>query len=400
MLTSAPEPGSPLAIRLLGPFHAEVEGKPLPRLRSRKGEWLLALLVLRGDRPQRRDWLAETLWPENRPEDALASLRQSVKDLRAALGDQSWRLGPPGGRTLQLDLAGAWVDLLAFDECVHKGDPDSQARAARLYAGPVLEGCSESWVLAEREQREQAYLHALEWLARDAEARGDRRAAAGYLRRAAAVSPQSGALLRALMVTLAEAGELHAAVEAYQEHRRHLYVDWNAEPEPETTALFRRLRAGDYTRLPTAEQTPVLAHAVPGSLSPLLGRERELMEVEGKLLTGRLVTLTGPGGVGKTRLALAAAAEAGRHFAGGAAFIELAAVRHPTQLPTAISAGLGLEPTAATTGELIGALSGRQLLLVLDNCEHVLAASAQAAHALVSGCPGLRILATSRERLG
>src|SRR5207248_3521000 len=127
--------------------------------------WVLALLALRDGRPVERSWLAGTLWPESSESLAFANLRRSLSDLRHALGDQACRLRSPSPRLLSLDLAGAAVDLLAFDEAIHLGDEKSLKRAVTLHRGPLLEGCAEEWVLPEREAREQTYLRALETLA-------------------------------------------------------------------------------------------------------------------------------------------------------------------------------------------------------------------------------------------
>src|SRR5262249_8206160 len=151
---------SQLLIRLLGPFHVLQGGEPLPRLRIRKGHWLLALLILRHPRPVERAWLAATLWPELSETQALASLRSALSQLRIALGPDAARLRSPTPQTLALDLAGVTVDLLIFDEAITAGDLLSLERAVALYQGPLLEGCAEEWVLEERQRREQAYLGA------------------------------------------------------------------------------------------------------------------------------------------------------------------------------------------------------------------------------------------------
>src|SRR5690349_3053612 len=114
--------GSSLTIRLFGRFSAELRGAPLPRLRTRKGEWLLALLALRAGQPVTRDWLAMTLWPESDERRALANLRGSLKDLRCALSTAASLLVSPTRRTMALDLADAWIDVLAFDAAIGRDD--------------------------------------------------------------------------------------------------------------------------------------------------------------------------------------------------------------------------------------------------------------------------------------
>src|SRR5260370_42533631 len=113
--------GAALHMRLLGPFQVRLQAVPLPSLRTRKGAWLLALLVLRRDRPVERTWLAGTLWPESGHREALKSLRESLHDLRKALGSQAARLASPTPSTLCLNLAQAEVDLLAFDAALGRG---------------------------------------------------------------------------------------------------------------------------------------------------------------------------------------------------------------------------------------------------------------------------------------
>src|SRR5205085_11536218 len=170
---------APLALHLFGPFEVRLHGQPLPRLRSRKGQWLLALLTLRSSASGYpgavdRAWLAGTLWPESAEPAALASLRSCLKDLRRALGAEAARLHAPTPRLLALDLAGAQADVVAFDAGIAQGDAPALEAAIALYRGPLLVEWTEEWAFAERQAREQAYLTALERLAQAAQAGGDR----------------------------------------------------------------------------------------------------------------------------------------------------------------------------------------------------------------------------------
>src|SRR5207249_5777041 len=126
MIASAPDPPpSALRLRLFGPFEVHVSGQPLPRLRSRKGYHLLALLVLRPGCPVERSWLAGTLWPDSREAQALSNLRCSLKDLRSALGPEAHRLRSSRSGSVALELDGADVDLAAFDAAIRRGDTPS-----------------------------------------------------------------------------------------------------------------------------------------------------------------------------------------------------------------------------------------------------------------------------------
>src|SRR5438128_1157212 len=154
-----------LEIRLFGSFDVRLNGTLLPPLRTRKGQWLFALLVLKQDRPVDRLWLAGTLWPETTEENAFTSLRKALTDLRHALGEEAHRLYAPTPRTLAFDLTEAFCDVTTFDTALAKGEIERLEKALVLYRGPLLENCTEDWVFLERNAREQAYLHALETLA-------------------------------------------------------------------------------------------------------------------------------------------------------------------------------------------------------------------------------------------
>ncbi|MBC8136872.1 MAG: hypothetical protein H8F28_13390, partial [Fibrella sp.] len=209
-----------LEICLFGPMEVRVGGRSLPRLRSRKGLWLLALLALRAGRDVDRDWLAGTLWSEHREDAARRSLRQSLHDLRAALGADAARVSCESPRSLRLDLApgsGTWADILSFDAATNRiatATPAALEAAVALYRGPLLQDCAEEWALEERRERETRYIAALERLAELAGARGDHRTAADYLQRALDGDPLREDLLRAQMTVLAASGSISAAREA------------------------------------------------------------------------------------------------------------------------------------------------------------------------------------------
>jgi DNA-binding SARP family transcriptional activator len=233
----------PLILCLFGPFEVRLNDQPLPRLRTRKGQWLLALLTLRHDREVERSWLAGTLWPDSSEAQGLVSLRSSLADLRRALGTEARRLHSPTPHSLRLELAGAEADVVAFDAAVARGDLSSLEAAVALYRGPLLEGCTEDWVFQERQIREQAYVSALEKLAMAAVDAGELAAAEQYLRRAVAVDPLRESAQRSLMQVLAAGGNFAAAAELYRELRERLHRDAHAEPDPATQSLYQQLRA-------------------------------------------------------------------------------------------------------------------------------------------------------------
>jgi non-specific serine/threonine protein kinase len=394
---------------LFGPIEVHLASRPLPRLRSRKGLWLLALLALRSGREVDRDWLAATLWPDSDEAHGRRSLRQSLHDLRLALGPQANRLGGEGPATLRLDLHGAFVDALSFDAAVARGGPEALAEAVALHRGPLLEDCAEEWLLPERRAREQAYAAALESLAAAAASGQDPATAARYYQLAIAADPYREDLQRALMQALAESGSPSAALLVYRQFRALLWRELVAAPAEETTALFRQLQ--EQTRARTRPRTPrrllaasgaTASRPLPIPLTGLIGREADVREVQRRLASARLVTLTGTGGIGKTRLALHVAQEPGGRYPEGAWFVDLAALTEPALVPAAVAAALGIqeEPARPLKDTLVDWLASRALMLVLDNCEHLLQPCAALAEALLSRCPSLRILATSRQPLG
>jgi DNA-binding SARP family transcriptional activator len=235
----------PLDLRLFGPFEARVHGAPLPHLRSRKGQYLLALLTLRAGlaAPTDRSWLVGTLWPNSDEIQGHASLRSSLKDLRQALGPEAGRLCSPTPRSLHLDLEGARVDVLSFDAAMARGDPASLESAVALHRGPLLEEWLEPWAFQERQIRERAFLTAVEALAARELAAGDPASAVRRLQQAVAADPMHESAQRALMEALAAGGEYAAALMAYREFRLLLRRELDTEPGPATTALFEQIQA-------------------------------------------------------------------------------------------------------------------------------------------------------------
>jgi predicted ATPase/DNA-binding SARP family transcriptional activator len=407
---------APLSIQLLGAFEVRVGGAAMRSVRTRSVEWLLALLVLRHGRELSRSWLAGTLWPESREAQALFNLRRNLMDLRQALGPEAERLRSPSRGSLLLDLTGATVDVLDFDAAVAAGDEGSLERAVALYRGPLLEGCVEEWVFPERASRAEACLQALETLADRALERGDPASALGHLLRAEALDPLRDSVQQRRIQALAAAGDLPAALLSYRDYRLLLHRELNSEPDPETTRLFQELRSGGHRptlRRPsapdlTAGTCPPSAplQSLPCPLTAFIGREQELQEVARLVTSARLITLVGGGGVGKTRLALEVAAQVSDAFPGGAAWVELASLADGALVLPSVAAALGVHQDAGggdadtLAGRLFAPLSEERPLLVLDNCEHVLDAAAALVQMLLQRCPELRVLATSRQRLG
>jgi non-specific serine/threonine protein kinase len=425
---------SPLKIRLFGPIEVCLNGGPLPRLSFRKSPLILALLALREGCAVERDWLASLLWPDAARASALQSLRNCLTDLRHALGSEAGRLRSPTSRTLSLELTEAFVDVAAFDAALARGGIEALEEGVSLYRGPLLEGCAEEWVFQERQVREQAYLAARDTLAAHARAQGDLAGAEGHLRCALAVDPLREQAQRALMELLAAGGNYTAALMEYRELRLRLHREMNAEPDPATAALFEQIRADARTKavrgaecavrgpndggalaarptdLPTAHRALRAAHGsaaathhLPLALTRFIGREREIAALQQHpFMASRLLTLTGAGGCGKTRLSIEVARRLAALYPDGVWFVELASLADPALVPQTVAAALGIreQPDRPLIEMVVEVLEPKQLLLLLDNCEHVVATCAQLAESLLRACPHLHILATSREPLG
>jgi predicted ATPase/DNA-binding SARP family transcriptional activator len=397
----------PLEFRLFGTFEARVQDNPLPLLRYRKAQWLLALLVLRHDREVSRDWLAATFWPDNDESQALFYLRKNLSNLRHVLGSEAHRLLSPTPRTLRFDLSGAYADVLCFDAATcapATASAEALEQAVALYRGPLLVDCPDEWVTTEREARAQVYLAALETLAQQSLANASPTAAARWLRLILANDPYRESAYAALMQALADCGDRAAVIQVYRDLRVLLRNELNTTPGPEIETLYHRLIQQEAplpkSPYPTTS-TGTLRH-LPVPLNDLIGRQEEKEAILGYLSKRRLVTLVGSGGVGKTRLAIASAEALLPDFAHGVWFVDLAAVSDPAQVAHAAARTLGVleekeRPLAET---LVDFLSRRALLLVLDNCEHLIDACASLAFTLLSACPELRVLATSRQALG
>ena len=419
--------GDGLTIELLGGFRVAVGGRRVDQgaWRLRKARSLVKLLALVPERSIHREVAMEALWPDRSPAAAGNNLRQALFVARRAIDS----CGGDGAAAVKLSrdvllLGSAWIDVEAFEQSAadarERGDGEALHDAVALYGGELLpEDRFEQWTTARREALRELHLALLDDLAALAEREGDLAAAITVRQRAVVEEPLHEFAHRELMRLYAVTGRRQRALAQYHLLRSMLHREVADEPDEATRSLYQDILARRLAPLlvkdqaeirePPSASRAVTRHPTPGGqpnnlplqLTSFIGRERELTEVGGLLKRGRLVTLAGPGGCGKSRLALETAARCLREYPDGAWLVELAGLSDPQLVAQAAASVLGARGRSSRLSEeAIAAYVGdRSLLLVLDNCEHLLLACAQLAERLLTACPNLTILATSREPL-
>ncbi|MFD5321517.1 ATP-binding protein [Streptomyces sp. NPDC127098] len=399
---------------VLGPLAVWTdEGAPVT-VPDAKVRALLADLLAHEGAPVSVDRLVADLWGDRPPRNPTGTLQARVSQLRGALagaeaGGRALVARGPAGYALRATPGSVDADRFAALLAAASAAPGPASRVASLdealglWRGPAFAeyadaAFSRPVVARLDEQRLTA------WELR-AEARldlGEYDAVSGELAGLVVAHPLRERLRAAQLRALWLAGRQDAALAVFEEVRRGLAEELGVDPGPELAALHAAILRQDLPRraAPTARSHPRL----PARLTELVGRDGAVVEVAALLGACRLVTLTGTGGVGKTRLALAVAerAAASAAFPDGVWLVELAALG-PAEVPDAVAAALGVRDDAPggpdLTARLAEALRDRRGLLVLDNCEHLPGAVAELVHRLLSAAPGLRVLATSREPL-
>ncbi|MCX4666020.1 winged helix-turn-helix domain-containing protein [Streptomyces sp. NBC_01381] len=408
--------------RILGATEAyDEQGATLP-VGGRRLRALLAALALNPHRTVPAETLIAEVWAsDDPPADAPAALQALIGRLRRAIGKDAIASTPGGYR---LTATPEDIDLHRFERLVREGK-QALARHDPAAASRTLREALALWrhpALADLPDRSAATRpEAL--LAEATRARVEADLLLGHasdvvpeLKELTTVQPYDEPLHALLIRALRDAGRGADALAAYENARRTLAEGLGADPGPELRALYVELLDGGTPGAPGAPGTsgaPGTPPAKPlrkGNLRPRLtsfvGREPELAAIRSDMQRARLVTLTGPGGSGKTRLAEEAAAGHPQAW-----LAELAPLDQPEAVPGAVVSALGLRETVLMTSELVATqndpvallveyCASRGLLLILDNCEHVIGAAADLAETLLTRCPGLTIVATSREPLG
>ena len=391
-----------LTLRLFGPMQAVIDGQPLPKMRSRKALWILAILVLREGRAITRERLAAMLWPDSEREVGLSNLRPLISELRSALQVLGEPLTTPDRRAIMLDLSSIQADVLQFKADLVRGELEL---ATQIYTGVLLEDCDDEWIIPEREAKELACLDALDRLIETCFARGDFAAATGFAQKGVLLAPKREAPRRTLMETLSRSGDISGALESYRDYERALRGQRGGAPDPQTASLYRQLREKARRTTRSAEErddSPPVVSQLGAPLNAIVGRENERVDLWAKLDRHRLVTLTGFGGIGKTRLAREVANEIANRFDDGACVVSLEAITdgHLVIDQFALALRLRRDTARPLLTTLIEKLQTKKMLLVVDNCEHLLSECSMLLRQLLASCRGLTVLATSRQPLG
>ena len=389
----------PVSIRLFGTFEVQINEEPLRKLRTHRGQVVLAQLALKHGKPVDRASLAANIWPESDPSDAMYSLRRTLTDLRQALGDYATAIQSPTQSTLQLCSDTVWTDVAEFDSVIRSADDSSLGEAMNLYRGPLLNDWRQDWVVLERAVKERTLIEALVRQSERSEERGDSNSAAEALRHLFLLDPHDEATFRRLATNLRNAGNLSGAQKAYEEFKRRLRLDLDIQPAEQTQELMRELLASSSR---TLDSSRFVGGSLPAPTSPLVGRRTELIQALDALTTHRMLTLVGVGGVGKTRLALEIVRELASHQGYKAVAVDLLAVRDAERLHESLaSAAKSLDPDSNSSPSLIvNRLADVEAILLLDNCEHLLDPVRILVKEILDICPKVRILATSQASIG
>jgi predicted ATPase/DNA-binding SARP family transcriptional activator len=417
--------GGSVEVRLFGQLEAVQEGVAVP-VRGTRQRALLALLALARGQPVSADRLIDALWGDGQAANPANALQAQIGQLRRTFGAAAIVTTEAG---YALAVGPDEVDVVRFEQLIAKGRrlaADGEMAPASAALGEAL-GLRRGEPLAEFTyagffDAERAHLGELTLVAIEARARADlglgrHGELAGELEARCREHPLREGLWELLILALYRAGRQAEALRAYTEVRERLAGELGIDPGPALRELQARILAQDPSLAPAsapAGPAPVRAAAPAAAgnlrerLSSFVGRDAELEQLREAVRSSRLVTLTGPGGTGKTRLAVEAAAALRAEYQDGAWLVELASVAAPDGVGPAVAGALGAvasalgspQPAGSAVQLIVRHLAGRSLVVVLDNCEHVIGEAATLADTLAGAVPGLRLIATSREALG
>jgi predicted ATPase/DNA-binding SARP family transcriptional activator len=398
-----------LEFRVLGSIGLERHGQVVP-IGGPKPRLALALLAAGRGSVVSTDRLCDELWGNNPPADPLGVLQSHLSRLRRALRPGAEIIARPPGYVLQ--VPDEMIDAGRFEQLSQQASSSSNQKAKvgllegalACWRGPAFEEFAEhDWARLEAMRLDELRILAQEELFEARLALGAHAALVGDLEALVTRYPVRERFWHQLIVALYRSGRAAEALRQAEALRVVLREELGLDPSPSLRELEARVLNDDPTLLqpPVAARRSVTRH-LPAEPTRLVGRTEELTLLTSRLRLNQLVTLTGPGGVGKTRLAMRLAGELWDEFDGEVFVTELAPVRDATSTVAAIATALDVQQRQHLSVEetLVEYLRARRALLVLDNCEHLRGTIASLSERFLSWCPGVTILATSREVLG
>jgi predicted ATPase/DNA-binding SARP family transcriptional activator len=403
-----------LKVKLLGSFEVKRDGKPVT-IHSRPAQSLFAYLVLNAGTLHRREKLAGLLWPESNEESARDYLRHGLWRIRKAIGPFSVRnKEAPYLITDDIHISFNVDSSYSLDAAViekinaNEASVDELIEALSLFEGELLPGFYDEWVVLEREHMLSIFEQKMDGLLQRLKDETRWQDILIWGEKWISLGQKPEPAYRALMSASAAMGDVSKMAATYARCRKSL-GEYGFEPSEQTRHLYENLKSGKQfprdnigTTKTDAAKRMISSNNIPNPLTSFIGREKEMKEIATLLSMNRLLTLTGSGGVGKTRLAIQTANAFIRKFKGGVSWVDLVGLADGDLIPQEIVRVLNLQEVpqepVITTLEIF--LKSKELLIVLDNCEHIIESSTKWAEHLLAACPKLKILATSRERLG
>jgi predicted ATPase/DNA-binding SARP family transcriptional activator/DNA-binding CsgD family transcriptional regulator len=408
-----------LRIKLLGDFSVSVGSRTIQRdaWRLRKAAALVKLLALAPRHRLHREQVMDALWPDSGRKAASNSLRKTLYVARRALDpvEGSRYLASENDSLVLRPGSSSWVHVDAFEEAAatarREHEPAAYRVALDLYAGDLLpEDRYEEWAEDCRQELRRMFLSLLFELANVHEERAEHGQSVEALRRAVAEEPTLEEAHAGLMRLFALLGQEGEALAQYEQLREALSRQLGAEPGSATNRLRDEITSGESRSAlssptgPPQEEKPLHSsrHNLPTPRTSFVGREREIVEVKRELVMTRLLTLTGVGGSGKSRLALEVSRDSVGAYPDGVWLVELAPLSEMKVVPQAVARAMRVreQPGRPIIDILTEALHKKTTLLVLDNCEHLAHSVADLIDTLLDSCSHLRVLTTSRKPLG
>jgi predicted ATPase/DNA-binding SARP family transcriptional activator len=405
-----------LEIALLGAPEINLDGSPVKTDR-RKAIALLAYLAVTNE-SHPRDELAALLWPDYERDSAYAYLRRTLWELNQMLG-KGWIDADREHIALTL-TNNLWLDFATFHEFIHAGEKevDVLTKAVDLYRGDFLSGFVladtapfADWQFQQAETFRLEFADVLERLVDIHAQRGEYEMALPYARRWLALDQLNEAAHCAIMRLLAGLGDRAGLVRQYEACVQILKAELDIDPQLETRELYKAILHGKISGWrPLSEVIPQIDSKIseepvfrlPVMPTPFIGRRPEVEQIKSLMKNTdlHLLTLIGPGGTGKTRLAIQAASEVGEAFTDGVFFAPLVSVHSAEELVTAVAKAIDFSfyREEHPRQQLLDYLCGRRLLLILDNFEHLLEISGLVGE-MISNAPGVKLVVTSRIRL-